>query len=99
MLHVEGVVVNVIEAVRKFARMYPSDLVFIEEVEDIIRRHPRVCDVVVIGTPDERLGEIVTGDTTPERRDAGRRGNKAFLRAAMAALQAPAADNTRRSSS
>jgi len=30
------------------------------EVEDIILRHPDVHDVAVIGTPDERLGEIVT---------------------------------------
>ena len=30
------------------------------EVEAVIRRHPKVLDVAVIGTPDERLGEIVT---------------------------------------
>ena len=30
------------------------------EVEEVIRRHPQVRDVAVIGTPDERLGEIVT---------------------------------------
>jgi len=30
------------------------------EVEAAIRKHPKVLDVAVIGTPDERLGEIVT---------------------------------------
>ncbi len=30
------------------------------EVEDIIRKHPKVFDVAVIGTPDDRLGELVT---------------------------------------
>jgi acyl-CoA synthetase (AMP-forming)/AMP-acid ligase II len=30
------------------------------EVEAIMRKHPRVLDVAVIGTPDDRLGEIVT---------------------------------------
>jgi long-chain acyl-CoA synthetase len=30
------------------------------EVEEVIQRHPKVRDVAVIGTPDERLSEIVT---------------------------------------
>jgi len=30
------------------------------EVEDVIRKHPKVHDVAVIGTPDDRLGELVT---------------------------------------
>jgi len=30
------------------------------EVEDTIRKHPKVHDVAVIGTPDDRLGELVT---------------------------------------
>ncbi len=34
--------------------------IFPAEVEDIIQQHPKVHDVAVIGTPDERLGEIVT---------------------------------------
>jgi acyl-CoA synthetase (AMP-forming)/AMP-acid ligase II len=34
--------------------------IFPIEVEEIIRLHPNVYDVGVIGTPDERLGEIVT---------------------------------------
>ncbi|RLB07565.1 MAG: long-chain fatty acid--CoA ligase [Deltaproteobacteria bacterium] len=35
------------------------------EVEEIIQRHPKVHDVAVIGTPDERLGEIVTAIIEP----------------------------------
>ena len=34
--------------------------IFPFEVEQIILQHPKVHDVAVIGTPDERLGEIVT---------------------------------------
>ncbi len=34
--------------------------IFPIEVEEIILQHPKVYDVAVIGTPDERLGEIVT---------------------------------------
>jgi acyl-CoA synthetase (AMP-forming)/AMP-acid ligase II len=30
------------------------------EVEEVIQRHPKVRDVAAIGTPDERLGEVVT---------------------------------------
>ena len=44
------------------------------EVEDVIRRHPKVLDVAVIGAADERLGEIVAaviqvtaGDTLTEQ--------------------------------
>lgn len=34
--------------------------IFPIEVEEVIRQHPKVYDVAVIGTPDVRLGEIVT---------------------------------------
>ena len=34
--------------------------IFPVEVEEIILQHPKVYDVAVIGTPNERLGEIVT---------------------------------------
>ena len=34
--------------------------IFPVEVEQIILQHPKVYDVAVIGTPNERLGEIVT---------------------------------------
>ena len=35
------------------------------EVEEVIQKHPKVRDVAVIGTPDERLGEIVTAIIEP----------------------------------
>jgi len=35
------------------------------EVEEVIQKHPRVRDVAVIGTPHERLGEIVTAVIDP----------------------------------
>jgi acyl-CoA synthetase (AMP-forming)/AMP-acid ligase II len=34
--------------------------IFPLEIEEVIIRHPRVFDVAVIGTPDERLGEVAT---------------------------------------
>ena len=33
---------------------------FPAEVEEVIQKHPKVRDVAVIGTPHERLGEVVT---------------------------------------
>lgn len=35
------------------------------EVEEVIQKHPKVRDVAIIGTPDERLGEIVTAIIEP----------------------------------
>ncbi len=35
------------------------------EVEEVIQRHPKIHDVAVIGTPDKRLGEIVTAIIAP----------------------------------
>ena len=40
------------------------------EVEDVIRKHQKVHDVAVIGTPDERLGEIVTAVIQPKSGEA-----------------------------
>ena len=37
-----------------------GEKVFPEEVEGILKGHPAVFDVLVVGTPDERWGEIVT---------------------------------------
>jgi acyl-CoA synthetase (AMP-forming)/AMP-acid ligase II len=38
-----------------------GEKVFPEEVEEILKRHPAVADAVVVGVPDERFGESVTG--------------------------------------
>jgi fatty-acyl-CoA synthase len=37
-----------------------GEKVYSEEVEEIIKSHPKVRDVAVIGIPDERWGEAVT---------------------------------------
>jgi acyl-CoA synthetase (AMP-forming)/AMP-acid ligase II len=39
--------------------------IFPVEVENTIRKHPKVHDVGVIGLPDERLGEIACAVITP----------------------------------
>ena len=36
------------------------------EVEEAIRRHPKVLDVAVIGLPDQRLGECVSAIIDPK---------------------------------
>jgi acyl-CoA synthetase (AMP-forming)/AMP-acid ligase II len=36
------------------------------EVEDVLRRHPGVADVAVIGLPDQRTGELVCAVAVPE---------------------------------
>jgi acyl-CoA synthetase (AMP-forming)/AMP-acid ligase II len=49
------------------------------EVENVIRKHPRVFDVAVIGTPDDRLGELVTAVIQAVRGEAlGEEEMKAF---------------------
>jgi long-chain acyl-CoA synthetase len=39
--------------------------VFPVEVEEVLQKHPKIRDVAVIGTPDERLGEVVTAVIAP----------------------------------
>lgn len=41
--------------------------IFPAEIEDFILSHPKVHDVAVIGTPDKRLGEIVTAIVQPKK--------------------------------
>jgi fatty-acyl-CoA synthase len=36
-----------------------GEKVFVEEVEEAIRRHPDVFDALVVGSPSERVGEEV----------------------------------------
>ena len=51
-----------------------GEKVFPEEVENALKRHPDVFDVVVVGVPDERWGERVAAVVKARpRRDADRR--------------------------
>jgi fatty-acyl-CoA synthase len=38
-----------------------GEKIFIEEVEEVIRRHPDVVDALVVGRPSDRFGEEVVG--------------------------------------
>ncbi|MEZ5297537.1 MAG: hypothetical protein R2697_15065 [Ilumatobacteraceae bacterium] len=38
-----------------------GEKVFPEEVEESLKRHPAVLDAVVVGVPDDKFGEAVTG--------------------------------------
>ena len=38
-----------------------GEKVFPEEVEEALKRHPSVADAVVVGVPDDKYGEAVTG--------------------------------------
>ena len=40
--------------------------VFPKEVEDAIRRHPRVAEAAVVGVSDERTGEAIQAWVMPE---------------------------------
>ena len=38
-----------------------GEKVFPEEVEEVLKQHPAVRDAVVVGVPDEKFGEAITG--------------------------------------
>jgi fatty-acyl-CoA synthase len=38
-----------------------GEKVFPEEVEEVLKRHPDIEDALVVGVPDERWGQSVTG--------------------------------------
>jgi fatty-acyl-CoA synthase len=38
-----------------------GEKIFVEEVEDVLRRHPDVVDALVVGRPSDRFGEEVVG--------------------------------------
>jgi acyl-CoA synthetase (AMP-forming)/AMP-acid ligase II len=66
------------------------------EVEEVLRLHPDVADVAVIGTPHPRWGEQVTAIVVPARRGGRRpRGARRLRRCAARRLQEAAADRVR----
>ncbi|HYV60894.1 MAG TPA: AMP-binding protein, partial [Acidimicrobiia bacterium] len=42
-----------------------GEKIFPEEVEEAVKEHPSVADVVVVGVPDDRFGEAVTAVVAP----------------------------------
>ncbi len=55
-----------------------GEKVYPEEVEEALKTHPAVADAIVVGVPDEKWGEAVTGVV---RLEAGRRATEEELRA------------------
>ncbi len=67
-----------------------GEKVFPEEVEEALKRHPAVLDAVVVGVPDEKYGEAVTG--VVELRDGAALDEAdliAEVRKSLAAYKAP----------
>jgi acyl-CoA synthetase (AMP-forming)/AMP-acid ligase II len=68
-----------------------GEKVFPEEVEEALKLHPAVADAVVVGIPDDRFGESVTGlvELRPGAADPGESELVAAVRGRLAAYKAP----------
>jgi acyl-CoA synthetase (AMP-forming)/AMP-acid ligase II len=68
-----------------------GEKVFPEEVEEALKLHPAVADAVVVGIPDDRFGEAVTGlvELRPGTADPGESELVAAVRSRLAAYKAP----------
>jgi fatty-acyl-CoA synthase len=69
-----------------------GEKIFVEEVEEVLRRHPGVVDALVIGRPSERFGEEVVG-IVQLRPEAARDPHalREFVAASVARFKAPRA--------
>jgi len=67
-----------------------GEKVFPEEVEEALKTHPSVHDVVAVGLPDERFGEVIcavvepAGDATPDLAELSE-----HVKSSLAAYKAP----------
>ena len=43
-----------------------SENVYSVEVENVVHEHPKVAEAAVVGTPDEKWGELVTAVVVPK---------------------------------
>jgi 3-oxocholest-4-en-26-oate---CoA ligase len=68
-----------------------GEKIFPEEVEEAVKAHPAVADVVVVGVPDERFGEAVTAVValTPGRTAAEPEITEAVERSGLARFKRP----------
>ena len=61
-----------------------------QDVEAVLRTHPKVADACVAGVPDERLGEVPVAWVIPERGEVpGEQELRSYLRARLAPYQVP----------
>jgi fatty-acyl-CoA synthase len=65
-----------------------GEKVFPEEVEEVVKRFPKVRDCVVVGVPDERFGEAITAVVSGEGPLDGA-ALMAFVKQHLAAYKAP----------
>lgn len=65
-----------------------GEKVYPEEVEAVIKAHPSVADVLVVGVPDERFGSAVTAVIEAEA-SIGTQEIRAFTEARLAGYKAP----------
>jgi acyl-CoA synthetase (AMP-forming)/AMP-acid ligase II len=67
-----------------------GEKVYPEEVESVLKDHPDVADVVVVGAPDDRWGERVVAVVAPTQgREPTLEGLRAHLRGHLAAYKLP----------
>ena len=69
-----------------------GEKVFAEEVEEALKAHPEVADVVVLGVPDERFGQVVAAAVQIERtapRTVTSDGLAAHVKSRLAGYKAP----------
>jgi acyl-CoA synthetase (AMP-forming)/AMP-acid ligase II len=59
------------------------------EIEDVLRTHPRVADVAVLGAPDEQWGETVAAVIVPEGEAPAAEDLAAFVRERLRSTKTP----------
>jgi 3-oxocholest-4-en-26-oate---CoA ligase len=69
-----------------------GEKVFVEEIEEVVRRHPDVADVLVVGRASERFGQEVVAVVAPrEGADLDPGSIREFVSAEIARFKAPRA--------
>jgi len=69
-----------------------GEKVFVEEVEDVVRRHPDVADALVVGRPSDRFGQEVVAVVAPaEGATIDPRSIREFVAEEIARFKAPRA--------
>jgi fatty-acyl-CoA synthase len=67
-----------------------GEKVYPEEVEEALKTHPAVADALVVGLPDEKWGESVTGVVNLERgKQASEDELRAHVRERLAGYKTP----------